>query len=120
SEKNECSQPSEGINNSQSAFEQREREKAKIDNENIAEQERWPVCDRWKREQIKRREHRNCRESERAGKKLMIHFSGPLCPGYRCQKQSLKSDKDCHDNKNLVADEIFFGNKERRDPGELH
>ena len=47
SEKNECSQPSEGINNSQSAFEQREREKAKIDNENIAEQKRWPVRDRW-------------------------------------------------------------------------
>ena len=119
-EKDECRQPRERIKNYQPAFEQRERENAKIDNKQIAEQKRRPLRDRFEREQIERRAHRDRGESQRAGKKLMIHSPGAPCPPNRCEKQPLKSGKHRHDNKHFVSSEILFGNKERRDPGELH
>ena len=50
----------------------------------------------------------------------MVHFSCAPCPSHRCQKQPLKSGKHRHHNKDLIVGEIFFGNKEGRDPGKLH
>ena len=76
--------------------------------------------DRLEREQVKRRAHRDRGEPNGAGEKFTVDFCGPFRPRRRREKQRLKSGEHGHDNKDFVSGEIFFGNKERRDPGELH
>ncbi len=119
-EQDECGKSRKRIKNKQPGFEQREREHAKIDNKQIGEQKRRPMRDRWERQQIKHRDYRDRGESQRAAEKFTARFPSALRPRHRREKQRLKSGKDCHDNKDFVSSEIFFGNKERRHPGELH
>ena len=69
---------------------------------------------------VKRREHRDRRETDRACEKCGVRFSGTLCPRGRGQEQRLKPNKHRHEDKDFVAGEIFLRNKERADPGELH
>src|SRR6266498_4114838 len=54
SEKDERRQPGKCIKNYQPAFEQRERKHPKIHNEQVAEQKRRPLRNRFERQQIKR------------------------------------------------------------------
>jgi hypothetical protein len=70
--------------------------------------------------QVKRRQHRDRSETDRAREKFNIRLFGALCPRGRGQEQRLKPNKHRHENENSVAGEIFLGNKERPDPGELH
>ncbi len=120
SEKGERRQPRKRIKNYQPAFEQRERKHPKIHNEQVAEQKRRPLRDRFKREQIERRAHRHRSKPDPAGEKFRARFPRTLRPRRCCEKEHLKSGKYRHDNQHFVSSEIFFGNKERPDPGELH
>ena len=78
SEKGERRQPRKRIKNYQPAFEQREREHPKIHNEQVAEQKRRPLRDRFKREQIERRAHRHRSKPDPAGEKFRARFSRTL------------------------------------------
>src|SRR5262245_2678723 len=119
-EKNECCESGQDLNSREPLFDQRECQKTKVDDEEISEQQRRPMRDCLKTKQVKRREHRGHPETDRAGEKCAARFSGALCPRRRGQEQRLKSDKHRHEDKDLIAGEIFLGNKKRADPGELH
>src|SRR5262249_20149529 len=119
-EKNEGGHSGHCLHNDELAFERRKLEHPNIYNKQIAEQQHRSLRDRLKREKVKGRAHRGCSEAKRAGEQLVVHFSGALCQGYTGEKQTLKTGKHRHHNKDLLAREIFFRNKERRHPGELH
>src|SRR5882724_1305587 len=70
--------------------------------------------------QVKRREHRVRRETDRAREKCYVRFSGALCPCGRGQEQRLKPNKHSDEDEDSVSGEIFLRNKERADPGKLH
>ena len=76
--------------------------------------------DRMETKQVKRREHCDRRETDRARRKCCVRFIGTLCPCGRGQEQRLKPNKHRHKDQDSVTGEIFLRNKERADPGELH
>jgi hypothetical protein len=112
--------PPKDLNSRKSSFDQRWRQQSKIDDEQISEQKRRPMRDRLEAKQIKRREHRDRRETDRAREKCGVCFIGARCPRGRGQEQRLKPNKHRHEDEHSVAGEIFLRNKERADPGKLH
>src|SRR6516165_6882509 len=68
---------------------------------------------------VKRREHCDRSETNRAREKFGVRLSGALRPGCCGQKQRLKPNKHRHEDEDPVTGKIFLGNKERTDPGEL-
>src|SRR2546425_7982378 len=72
-EKNECCRSGECLNNGKPVFDQRQYEQTKIDHEKVTEQKCRTLCDRLVREQVKRREHRDCGQSKRADAKFAVH-----------------------------------------------
>ena len=70
--------------------------------------------------QVKRGEHRDPPEADRAREKCSVRFTGALCPRGRGHEQGLKPNKHGHEDEDFVAGEISLWDKERGGPGELH
>src|SRR6516164_401850 len=111
-EKNECSDARQNLNDREFSFDESYCQQTEVDDEQITEQKRRPIRDCPEIQQVKRREHRHRRETDRAREKCGVRLSGALCPRSRGQEQRLKTNKHCHENENSVACEIFLRNKE--------
>src|SRR4029077_9344331 len=79
-EKNKCRESRQDLDSREPFFDQCQRQQAEVDDEQVTEQQCWPMRHCLKTKKVKRRQHRDRRETDGARENCGVHFSIALCP----------------------------------------